>query len=878
MIGSKLGPYEIVAPLGAGGMGEVWKARDTRLDRDVAIKVLPEEFFEDRERKIRFEREAKLLAAVNHPNIAAIHAFEEISGRFLLVQELLEGESLRQTISRGPLPVRKALDIAVQVASGLSAAHGKGIVHRDVKPENVFLTSEGHVKLLDFGLARPDVSRYDAADTRSPTLAAISQQGIVQGTVAYMSPEQARGEAVDFRSDQFSLGVALYEMLTGKRPFERASAAETMAAIIREEPEPVTKIDRKIPGPVAWLVQRCFSKDAADRYASTHDLARELQSLRDHLSEAVSAAEARPAALPFVRRRMPVWSAAVLAALVALLVAPWALRPRSRSLSVIQASLDVPAVDQFGLALSPDGKELAYVTWGPARKLVIRIRTLGEETSRELPGTENCGGPFWSPDGRSLGFYCAEEKKLKRIDLAGGPSQALCDMQLFRGASWGSGGFIVFAPGSFTPVFKVPDTGGKPETVTSLEGVQGATHRWPHFLPDGKHFLFLSTSGAGTAEDKSSGIYVGSIDGSPPKLVVQARSSPTYASGHLLYVTPDRALVAQPFDTGRLSVTGPASPVAENATLYPPLWYAPFSASQEGLLLFSTWVGETAELRWLDRGGRILETVGPPAMYDHPRLSSDGRRVAVAVTDPKTGMEDIWTYDTTRGIGTRLTFDPASDALPVWTAGDAELVFHSYRKGTADLYAIDPARPGAERLLQSSAMEKRAFDVSPDGRFLLYAERGEGEKTSWNLRLLPLSASPRTETFLETGFQTYSARFSPDGRWVAYDSDESGEQEVYVRPFPGPGGVVRISTAGGRHPVWSRDGRELFYVAGFGGVTSVPVKSSPRFEAGKPVPLFQVPGGDFDVSRDGKRFLALAPVWKPQPLSLLVNWTARLKK
>ncbi len=875
MIGTRLGPYEILSPLGAGGMGEVYKAKDTRLDREVAIKVLPEAFFEDRERRERFEREAKALAAVNHPNIAAIHSFEEVSGRHLLVQELLEGESLRGMISRGALPVRKALDVTAQIARGLAAAHAKGIVHRDVKPENVFVTADGHVKLLDFGLARHDVSRHDPADTRSPTLAAMTGQGIVQGTVAYMSPEQAQGAAVDYRTDQFSLGVVLYEMLTGKRPFEKASAAETMAAIIREEAEPVSKAEPTVPTPVGWLVQRCLSKEPADRYVSTQDLGKELQGLREHLSEAVGAAAGRPAAGPLVGRRIFLWAAAGLAVLVALLILPAALRPRPRSLPVLRASLDVPVDYIFGFALSPDGRQLAHIASGPANKL--GIRTLAEEESRDVPGTEGCVAPFWSPDGRSLGFFCRDDKKLKRIDLAGGPSQPLCDMQVFRGASWGSGGTIVFAPSSYTPIFKVPETGGKPEAVTSLEGIQGATHRWPHFLPDGKHFLFLSTAGAGAGEDKTSGIYVGSIDGSPPKLVVQARSSPAYASGHLLYVTPDRALVAQPFDTRSLSVTGPAAPVAENALLVPNVCYGRFSASKEGLLVYSKRVAKAAQLEWLDRGGRVVETVGQPAMYVLARLSADGRRVAASVEDAKTGSEDVWTYDTQRGVGTRLTFDPAEDGGPVWTARDAELIFHSYRKGTADLYVVDPARPGTEKLLYSSAMEKRALDVSPDGRFLLYAERGEGEKWSWDLHVLSLAGSPRTELFMKTGFQTLFARFSPDGKWVAYESNESGEFEVYVRPFPGPGGVVRISTSGGRYPVWSRDGKELFYAKG-GKVMSVPVKSSPRFELAQPVPLFQLPGELIDVSPDGKRFLVVSGGEAKTSLSLLLNWTGVLKK
>ncbi len=464
--GTRLGPYEIVAPLGAGGMGEVYRAKDTKLGREVALKVLPGDLLESEEGRARFEREARALAALNHPNIAAIYSFEEISGRHLLVQELLEGETLHGALAKGPLPLRKALDIGLQVAEGLAAAHGKGIVHRDVKPENVFLTKDGHAKLLDFGLARHDVTRHNPADTRSPTLAAVSEKGVVLGTVAYMSPEQARGETVDFRSDQFSLGVVLYEMLTGKRPFVRDSAAETLTAIIREEPEPVTKLDPKLPALVGWIVQRCLSKDPEERYSSTKDLGKELQNVRTHLSEAVSAADVSPGETPRLRRRVSYWAFAVVAAVAVVLGALLVIRtvrsgsPPAPFLSLaLSFPLDAaPDTNNTNpLALAPDGKTLVWVGSSSGKSMLF-IRRLDRDRISPIPGTDGASFPFISPDGLWVGFFA--EGKLKKVSLAGGSPITLCDAPDGRGGSWGAEGTVVFVPSPTSGLWHIPTSGG----------------------------------------------------------------------------------------------------------------------------------------------------------------------------------------------------------------------------------------------------------------------------------------------------------------------------------------------------------------------------------------------------------------------------------
>ncbi len=492
------------------------------------------------------------------------------------------------------------------------------------------------------------------------------------------------------------------------------------------------------------------------------------------------------------------------------------------------------------------------------------MRALAERSARSQPGTEGAWLPFWSPDGRNLAFFAPDEAKLKRIDVDHGAVRTVCGIQNGRGGTWGEGDVIVFSPGSFGSLQRVPAAGGTPVAVTQLAAKE-ATHRFPHFLPGGKRFLYLAVGAGGLAQDESSAIFAGSLDGRERTLLVKARSSMAYAAGHLLYVTPDRVLVAHPFDAAKVRLTGVPVPIAEDVTLFPQLWYAPFAVSESGVLVHRSGLYQLCELVWLDRGGKRLSSVGPPAPYDSPRLSHDGRRIAVQVTDSHTGTGDIWTYDVERGGGTRVTVDPADDGSPVWAPDDGEIIFASYRSGGSNLYVTDASRAGKERPLIASPFEQVPYDISPDTRFDLWVLSTTGKK----------EAAP----FLETNSNVAGARFSPDGRTVAYVTDETGGQEVYVRPFPGPGRASRVSTAGGVYPVWSRDGKELFFVEA-DKLMSAPVRSSPNLEAGTPVLLFKLPGDidGFDASPDGQRFLVNLAIERTPPLSLVLNWTAALRR
>jgi len=874
--GQRLGSYEVLAPLGAGGMGEVYRARDTRLGREVAIKVLPTELAGDADRLKRFEREARAASSLNHPNIVTVHEVGETGGAPYLVMELVEGKTLRELLAAGGLPARRVLEVAAQVAGGLAKAHEAGLVHRDLKPENLMVTKDGFVKVLDFGLAR--LQRPNEKGSQLPTATNVTESGVILGTAGYMSPEQACGDLVDFRSDQFSLGTILYEMLAGKRPFRGGSIPETLAAIIGAEAEPLVVLRPETPPPLRWIVERCLAKDPEERYSATRDLARDLSSVKEHISEVESGM--RPgAARRFPRpREVLAWGLVALAALAAAVLSLRSPRGPRATPGLIRASIDVVADSGWGIALSPDGSRLAYVAPDGSRKGAqsIWVRTLSESSAKSLPGTAGSVLPFWSPDSRNLAFFAPGEAKLKRIDVEHGAVRTICGIQNGRGGTWGEGDVIVFSPGTLGSLQRVPASGGTPVAVTRLAAKE-TTHRFPHFLPGGKRFLYLATGAGGLAQDESSAIFAGALDGGERTLLVKARSSMAYAAGQLLYVTLDRVLVAQPFDAAKLRIRGEPVPIAEDATLFPQLWYAPFAVSESGFLVHGTGVYELGQLAWLDRSGRRLSSVGPPAPYDNFRLSHDGRRLAVDVIDSHSGTSDIWTYDVERGAGTRVTHDPADDGSPVWTPDDGEIIFSSYRSGFSNLFVIDASQPGKERLLLESHFDKVPYDISPDGRFLLFQQRNAA--TRFDLWVLSLSGKKEATPFLETSSSVYRARFSPDGRTVAYVSDETGGREIYVRPFPGPGRASRVSTSGGGYPVWSRDGKELYFIEG-DKLMAVPVSSSPSFEAGSPAVLFKIPGdmGGFDVSPDGQRFIVTLVVQKTPPLSLVLNWTAALRR
>jgi eukaryotic-like serine/threonine-protein kinase len=890
--GTRLGPYEILAPLGAGGMGEVYRARDTKLGREVALKVLPEEFFENRESLARFEREAKSLAAVTHPNIAVLYSFEEVSGRYLLVQELLEGETLREALARGPLPLKKALDVALQVAEALAAAHGKGIVHRDVKPENVFLTRDGHAKLLDFGLARHDATRHDASDTRSPTLAAVSERGVVLGTVAYMSPEQARGETVDFRSDQFSLGVVFYEMLTGTRPFVRDSIAETMTAIIREEPEPVTKLDPELPAPLGWIVQQCLSKDPEERYSSTRDLAKELQKLRTHLSEAVSATDIFPVETRRLRRRVPFLAVAAIAALAVALGLVVGIRfvrsgsppapPLIVSLSFpLDAAPDTDNTNPF--ALTPDGKTLVY-SGGHGRGMLF-ARRLDHEEIRPIPGTDGAFMPFISPDGLEVGFFA--EGKLKKVALAGGSPTTLCDARLARGGSWGADGTIVFTPSARSGLWRIPASGGEPRQVTAPDAANAVRQIYPQILPDGEHVLFVLVDGNQTGRAA-----VVSLRTGEQRILVEDVAYPRYLpTGHLVF-SRCGSLLAVPFSLRRLELSEPPVLLLDDlVTNCQGMNLPEIAFSQEGTLVYAPTRQLERTLVWVDRKGAVEPLPFPPGGYKAVALSPDGGRLAAIAVD-KSENEALVIGDVARGTVSRSSAEGHIDHL-AW-APDGKRVAFGFRPGRTGIanafwQSADGSTPPERLTSETAAQQENPTSFSPDGRLLLldllnFSDTSPAN-TLWDIFVLTLGGERTPRPFLQTKFREWRARFSPDGRWVAYDSNEAGGWQVFVRPYPGPGPRWQISVNWGIEPRWSRNGRELFYRSG--AMAVVDVETKPTFHAGRPRALFEEQylrseeGNDYDVAPDGTRFLMIKPdpaESGPATVKVILNWFEEVKR
>jgi Tol biopolymer transport system component len=871
--GTRLGPYEILAPLGAGGMGEVWRARDPRLGRSVAIKVLPPEVSADGDRLRRFEKEAQAASSLNHPNIVTIHDIERIDSTSFIVMELVEGKTLREVVSEGPLAVRKLLAIAVQIADGLARAHAARIVHRDLKPENVMVTKDGLVKILDFGLAKLAHPELEGGQlTQGPTVSGGTSPGVVMGTVGYMSPEQASGHPVDFRSDQFSFGSVLYEMATGKAPFRRATAAQTLAAIIQDEPEPIATAAPKIPAPLRWIVERTLAKDAKDRYASTEDLARDLAGVREHLPEFSGSGEA--AAMPPRRRSRLLLLVA--AAVAALFVAVVVVRSKTPSAPPqrIETSLLPPERWTFEIgasALSPDGSRLLFAARDAGHTLYLWVRHLGQSEAQQLVRTTFPVGAFWSPSGRQIGFFA--DGKLKVIEATGGAPRTVCDAPAAHGGTWNQDDVILFAPKSDGPLFRVSATGGEATPVTRLHPARKETsHRLPSFLPDGRQFLFLSMTTAGE-EDPNSGVYVGSLDSRETRRLLGGYTAAIYApQGYVFFTNAEGTLIAQSFDAAQLRLSGSPRPIAEGvlkvAGSGPSM--AGFSASRNGLLAFQHQL-ISARIVWFDRSGKEVGSVGPPGEV-YPRFSPDGKKVVVYTEDPRTG-NDIWIYDLSRAIRTPLTSGHGENGDPIWSPDGRQIVFSSTRTGRRDLYLKDSSGAGKERLLLHSDYWQVPMDWSFDGKFLLY---GRADPTSaLDLWVLPLSGDRKPFPFLQLKGNQDWGRFSPDGRWIAYTSNESGKNEIYVLPFPGLGERWQVTTGGGLSPIWRRDGKELFYLSG-GNAVAVEVKPGSPFQTGAPKPLFPWPWHHpCDVSADGQRFLTVIPdkEARPVPITLIQNWT-----
>jgi Tol biopolymer transport system component len=890
--GTRLGPYQIEAPLGAGGMGEVYRARDTRLDRTVAIKVLPQDGAGRADLRERFDREARAVSNLNHPHICALYDIGQEGERAFIVMEYLEGETVATRLERGPVPLPELLRIAVQIADALDAAHRRGFVHRDLKPANVMLTKTG-AKLLDFGLAKSLGS--DAAATMltvAPTATSpLTAEGAIVGTFQYMAPEVIEGAQADARTDIFSFGLLLYEMATGRRAFDGKTRASLMAAVLKETPRPMADIAPMTPPVFERLVRIAIEKDPADRWQTMHDVALQLRFIAEGGSQAGVPA---PVA---ARRRVGqrVWMGAALALLAttaALGYQVWVSR-QPAPVRVLRAHIAPPEQAAFQFAgaglgrpqVSPDGTRLAFVARRNDGITVLYVRPLDALRPLPLAGTEGALMAFWSPDGRSLGFFSAG--KVKKIDAAGGPPLSLADAPAPRGGSWGKEGFIVFAPDQAGPLVKVSVQGGPVTEVTRLDDSIGeSTHRWPAFLPDGKHFLYLARV---VQRDEHNAIRVGSLDGKENRLILNGELNVEYASGYLLYGR-DTTLMAQAFDPGRLVFTGDPIPIATDVQTDFAFSQMTFTVSQQGVLVLQT--GDStagSDLKWYDRLGRSPGTLGDRFPYFGLSMSRDGRQVAVMAIDVRAstaGAPDIWIFDIARGLKSRFTFDPGSDNAPVFTPDGKEIVFSALRKGRKrmNLLRKSIAGSGADRVLYESDRDKFASQVTPDGKSILFYTRGDPQ-TKTDIWMMPL-AGGEPKPIIKTEFSEQYAMLSPDQRFMAYESDESGRTEVYVCDFPVPTRRWQISMNGGERPRWRSDGREVVYLATDNRLVSVAVtpSASGDFQVGASTPLFQVqpqrPGAIWDMSPDGQRFIVNSSIVdvNSQPLTLVVPWTATIQK
>ena len=872
-VGARLGHYQVTAKLGEGGMGEVWRATDTQLNRDVALKILPEAFATDPDRLARFQREAQVLASLNHPNIAQIHGIEEDDDTRALVLELVEGPTLAERISQGPIPVDEALPIAKQIAEALEAAHEAGVIHRDLKPANIKVKDDGTVKVLDFGLAKALDPNPTGDPSQSPTLtAAATQMGVIMGTAAYMSPEQARGEAVDKRSDIWAFGCVAYEMLTGRRSFEGHTVSDTLASVLAREPD-LDGLPANIPPPVRRLLRRCLEKDPRRRL---RDIAEGFLQLDEALAESTGgvAVVSEPAAVSSGRRdAIPmVVAALVLGGLVTggvawILMQPEALEPRPPVRFTIAAPVTESfniALDSADVAISPDGHRVAYLTgvsgdiFGDKQLL---LRTLSDFTPTTLAGGAPIYNPFFSPDGEWVGFYDLNASELRRVSVQGGSALPISDLDApMRGASWGDDDTIVFA--TQTPesgLWRVAASGGVPEQLTTPDEAQGELdHVWPEFLPGSRAVLF--TIRASLIEDSL--IAVLSLDTGEQRVVVRGGSQPRYAAtGHIVYGVGN-TLRAVPFDLERLETIGAPIAVVEDVVTKT-LGAASFGLSRSGSLVFVPGTQENTEGRtlvWVDRDGREEEIPAPTAPYESPRLSPDGRYVALEVRDPEN--EDVMVYDLQRETPTRLTFDPARDGYPLWSPDGQRVLFSSAREGPSNIYSKAADGTGGVERVTTSDGNQTPLSWSADGQSLVIYDFSNGQG---DLALVSFGAENETEGLIETQGADIHGEVSPDGRWMAYASNESGQFEVYVRPFPDvDDGRWQISRDGGTSPVWAPDGQELFFRAAAAGsdVMVVAVETEPTFSPGNPEILFSAPyrisgpgrGRPWDVAADG-RFL-----------------------
>ena len=881
--GIKLGPYEIQSRLGAGGMGEVYRALDTRLDRTVAIKVLASHLSSSPELKQRMEREARAISSLNHPHICHLYDIGSQDGTDYLVMEFLEGETLAERIRKGAVPLNEILKIGLAVGEALAVAHRQGIVHRDLKPGNIMLT-KGGAKLMDFGLAKSAGSGAPTGTSSAPFLSAaqtmsqaspvspLTTAGTMIGTIQYMSPEQIEGKEADARSDLFALGAVLYEMVTGARPFEGKSQISVASAILEKEPAPISAVQPLTPPAFEHIVTACLAKNPEDRFQTAHDVALQLKWIAQRGTPALGSTGKRGN-----HRELLAWLIAGGLALMLTAFVLWG-RGSKGTEQTTYFSAPLPFAAR-AVAVSPNGHTVAIAGHRESERIdVLWIYEPGSQEATNLASTEGASFPFWSPDGRSLGFFA--DGKLKKLNLDGGPVQTLCDASTGRGGTWNKDGVILFTPSGTLGVglYRISASGGTPTQVTVPDKTLNEdSNRWPLFLPDGIHYLYSAINLSGRRDLYS--IYVGSLNSNEKRLVVKAKGNGAYAApGYLLFYR-DQTLFAQHFDTRKFELTGEPVPVLTEVQFFPRISEAVFAASTAGLLVAQRNADSGAsQLLWFDRKGQQIGVALNPGIYGNIMLAPNGRAVASDTTDLASQNTDIWTYDLETRSAKRLTFDPAIDSLPVWSPDGSRTVFASNRELKFDLYLKDTNGAQEEKVIPQDGPDRFPTDWSRDGKYVLY---GRGPDL-WFLTFPELRATQ----FLKAASTLKTGRFSPDGKWVAYSSNESGRWEIYVTSFPEAHGKWQVSNTGGDQPRWRGDGKELFYLSTDSKIMAVPVKTGSNFDAGTPTALFQANPREmvatselfsYDVSNDGQKFLVNASLKTAMtPMSVVLNWSAKL--
>jgi len=878
--GSKLGPYEIIAPIGAGGMGEVYRAKDTRLDRIVAIKVLPSHLSENPQMKQRFEREARTISSLSHPNICSLYDVGHHNGTDFLVMEFLEGQSLANRLDKGPLPVDQVLKYGIQIAEALDKAHRQGVVHRDLKPANIMLTKSG-AKLLDFGLAKyqlkaatPTASHLETRDKP------LTEEGTILGTVQYMAPEQLEGKESDPRTDIFAFGEVLYEMITGQRAFKGTSKAALISSILSTDPPTVSSVQSLAPAALDHVIRKCLAKDPEERWQNAHDVASELKWIADTSQSTPTAVAGK-----VVRRKnweRIAWVVTTLLLLGAAILFYTTRAPKDKSLLRLSLVPEGETRITGQLAISPNGRSVTFVAKTLNGETALWVRSTDWAKAKQLPGTRDATYPFWAPDSRYIGFFA--DGKLKKIDMQEGPPQTVCDAPVGRGGSWNKDGVIIFSPNfTATSIYRVSAAGGG-TPVPVFPEVPDRTTIHPQFLPDGNHFLVQIGGSLDTR-----GIYIGSLDSKNLKRISKNTGRAEIIEPGWFLAVNEKNLMVSSFDFKKLEVTGDAHPIVENVSFDGA--YHSFSVSRNGVLSYSNVDLINTQLVWMERAGKHITDVGGPGQIIEPTLSNDEKKLIVGQVDLKTGRVNLWMVDLFRGTFSRTTNDTESNQYgSLWSPDGSKIVYSSRSPNASfDLYEQTASGTAPKRPLLEMKFAQFSDDWSKDGRYILLEH--EDPKTKYDLWYLPLFGDRKPQPYVQSEFNEAHGRFSPDGKWVAYGSDEIGRSEIYVRRFPDAGsGKWQISTGGGDQPYWRGDGKELYYLAPDGKIMAVEVNAGDTFDAGVPVPLFPtfvIPQGligsdrnQYVVTSDGQRFLInSAPAQAIfAPIMVVFNWTEMLKK